>query len=80
MREGKIKYVGLSEASSAEIRAAHAVHPISAVQLEWSLFSRDAEASVWSYSLSAPSLSHLDPLVSSLARVIAVTHQSGGGT
>ncbi|KAJ1255457.1 hypothetical protein BS78_K216200 [Paspalum vaginatum] len=41
--EGKIKYIGLSEASASTIRRAHAVHPITAVQLEWSLWSRDAE-------------------------------------
>eukprot|EP01018_Ginkgo_biloba_P009751 Gb_07744 [translate_table: standard] len=43
VEEGKIKYVGLSEASASTIRRAHAVHPITAVQLEWSLWSRDAE-------------------------------------
>ncbi|MFH8606121.1 aldo/keto reductase [Streptomyces sp. NPDC018029] len=43
---GKIKHVGLSEVTGAELRAAHAVHPIAAVQSEWSLFSRDIERSV----------------------------------
>ncbi|KAL3635013.1 hypothetical protein CASFOL_022067 [Castilleja foliolosa] len=43
VEEGKIKYVGLSEASASTIRRAHAVHPITAVQLEWSLWSRDLE-------------------------------------
>ncbi|WVZ84843.1 hypothetical protein U9M48_031830 [Paspalum notatum var. saurae] len=43
VEEGKIKYIGLSEASASTIRRAHAVHPITAVQLEWSLWSRDAE-------------------------------------
>jgi aryl-alcohol dehydrogenase-like predicted oxidoreductase len=43
---GKIKYIGLSEASAADIRRAHAVHPITAVQLEWSLWSRDVEEDV----------------------------------
>ena len=42
-KEGKIKYVGLSEASSKTIRRAHAVCPISCVQMEWSLFARDLE-------------------------------------
>nr|GMD70264.1 probable aldo-keto reductase 3 isoform X2 [Ipomoea batatas] len=46
VEEGKIKYIGLSEASASTIRRAHAVHPISAVQLEWSLWSRDAEEDV----------------------------------
>ncbi|KAL7597256.1 auxin-induced protein PCNT115 isoform X2 [Lactuca sativa] len=43
VEEGKIKYIGLSEASASTIRRAHAVHPITAVQLEWSLWSRDVE-------------------------------------
>ncbi|KAF5768405.1 putative perakine reductase [Helianthus annuus] len=43
VKDGKIKYVGLSEASASTIRRAHAVHPITAIQLEWSLWSRDVE-------------------------------------
>jgi aryl-alcohol dehydrogenase-like predicted oxidoreductase len=43
---GKVRYLGLSEASAETIRRAHAVHPITAVQSEWSLFSRDIEESV----------------------------------
>ncbi|HVS29219.1 MAG TPA: aldo/keto reductase, partial [Solirubrobacteraceae bacterium] len=43
---GKVRYLGLSEASAATIRRAHAVHPISAVQSEYSLFSRDIEDEV----------------------------------
>ncbi|MBI2309108.1 MAG: aldo/keto reductase [Rhodocyclales bacterium] len=43
---GKIRAVGLSEVSSATIRRAHAVHPISAVQSEYSLWSREAEIAV----------------------------------
>ncbi|XP_056167033.1 probable aldo-keto reductase 2 isoform X1 [Syzygium oleosum] len=46
VEEGKIKYIGLSEASAPTIRRAHAVHPITAVQLEWSLWSRDVEAEI----------------------------------
>ncbi|KAL4591165.1 hypothetical protein LXL04_004115 [Taraxacum kok-saghyz] len=46
VEEGKIKYIGLSEAGPATIRRAHAVHPITAVQLEWSLWTRDAEEEV----------------------------------
>ncbi|KAK3414607.1 hypothetical protein EUGRSUZ_H00467 [Eucalyptus grandis] len=46
VEEGKIKYIGLSEASASTIRRAHAVHPITAVQLEWSLWSRDVEAEI----------------------------------
>jgi len=43
---GKVRYLGLSEASAETIRRAHAVHPITAVQSEWSLFSRDIEDEV----------------------------------
>ncbi|WP_225849514.1 aldo/keto reductase [Streptomyces sp. HPF1205] len=43
--EGKVRHLGLSEVTGAEIREAHAVHPITAVQSEWSLFSRDVEIS-----------------------------------
>ncbi|KAL4382842.1 hypothetical protein AHAS_Ahas04G0273900 [Arachis hypogaea] len=46
VEEGKIKYIGLSEVSASTIRRAHAVHPISAVQLERSLWSRDVEEEV----------------------------------
>ncbi|KAL6851545.1 hypothetical protein ACP4OV_020478 [Aristida adscensionis] len=46
VEEGKIKYIGLSEASASTIKRAHAVHPITAVQLEWSLWSRDAEQDI----------------------------------
>ncbi|KAJ0853104.1 putative perakine reductase [Helianthus annuus] len=46
VEEGKIKYVGLSEASASTIRRAHAVHPITAVQMEWSLQSRDVEEEI----------------------------------
>ncbi|WP_239091778.1 aldo/keto reductase [Streptomyces sp. SID14478] len=43
---GKVKHLGLSEVTADELRAAQAVHPIAAVQSEWSLFSRDIEQSV----------------------------------
>ena len=46
VEEGKIKYIGLSEASASTIKRAHAVHPITAVQLEWSLWSRDVEEDI----------------------------------
>ncbi|MET9521429.1 aldo/keto reductase [Streptomyces coeruleorubidus] len=46
VREGKVKHLGLSEVTADELRAAHAVHPIAAVQSEWSLFSRDIERKV----------------------------------
>src|SRR5437667_4758165 len=41
VRQGKVRYLGLSEASPATIRRAHTVHPISALQTEYSLWSRD---------------------------------------
>ncbi len=44
--EGKVRHIGLSEASADTIRRAHAVHPIAAVQSEYSLWSRDIEAEV----------------------------------
>ncbi|MEW2163901.1 aldo/keto reductase [Streptomyces sp. NPDC007084] len=46
VREGKVKHLGLSEVTGGELRTAHEVHPITAVQSEWSLFSRDIEAGV----------------------------------
>ena len=44
--EGKVRFLGLSEASAATIRRAHAVHPIAALQSEYSLWSRDVEAEI----------------------------------
>lgn len=44
--QGKVKYLGLSEASPASIRKAHAVHPISAIQSEYSLITRGPEDEV----------------------------------
>jgi aryl-alcohol dehydrogenase-like predicted oxidoreductase len=46
VEEGKVKYIGLSEASPHTIRRAHAVHPITAVQMEWSLWARDIEPEI----------------------------------
>ncbi|MDQ1399249.1 MAG: hypothetical protein QOK20_1181 [Acidimicrobiaceae bacterium] len=46
VREGKVRHLGLSEASARTIRRAVAVHPIAAVQSEWSLFSREIETDV----------------------------------
>ncbi|MGW6507961.1 aldo/keto reductase [Streptomyces niveus] len=43
---GKVRHIGLSEASAATIRRAHAVHPVSAVQTEYSLWTRDPESDV----------------------------------
>ena len=43
VREGKVRFLGLSEAAPATLRRAHAVHPIAALQTEYSLWSRDPE-------------------------------------
>ncbi|MDG4824632.1 aldo/keto reductase [Asanoa sp. WMMD1127] len=44
--EGKVRHIGLSEAGPATIRRAHAVHPVAAVQTEYSLWTRDPEAEI----------------------------------
>ena len=46
VRQGKVRYLGLSEAAPATIRRAHAVHPIAALQTEYSLWSRDPEDAI----------------------------------
>src|SRR3954466_15505296 len=46
VREGKVRFIGLSEASPATIRRAHEVHPITALQTEYSLWSRDPEEEI----------------------------------
>jgi aryl-alcohol dehydrogenase-like predicted oxidoreductase len=46
VQEGKVRYLGLSEASAETIRRAHAVHPITAVQTEYSLWTREVEAEI----------------------------------
>jgi aryl-alcohol dehydrogenase-like predicted oxidoreductase len=46
VKAGKVRYLGLSEPTPSELRRAHAVHPITAVQSEWSLWSRDVEEQV----------------------------------
>jgi aryl-alcohol dehydrogenase-like predicted oxidoreductase len=46
VREGKVRFLGLSEAGEATIRRAHAVHPISALQSEYSLWERNLEAKI----------------------------------
>lgn len=43
VKEGKVRYIGMSEAAPATIRRAHSVHPITALQTEYSLWSRDVE-------------------------------------
>jgi aryl-alcohol dehydrogenase-like predicted oxidoreductase len=46
VEQGKVRYLGLSEASAASVRRAAAVHPIAALQSEWSLWTRDLESEV----------------------------------
>jgi aryl-alcohol dehydrogenase-like predicted oxidoreductase len=46
VREGKVRFLGLSEAAAENIRRAHAVHPITALQSEYSLWTRDPEAEI----------------------------------
>eukprot|EP01004_Peranema_trichophorum_P005341 NODE_4202_length_1207_cov_147.404059_g3703_i0.p1 GENE.NODE_4202_length_1207_cov_147.404059_g3703_i0~~NODE_4202_length_1207_cov_147.404059_g3703_i0.p1 ORF type:complete len:336 (-),score=85.38 NODE_4202_length_1207_cov_147.404059_g3703_i0:144-1151(-) len=43
VNEGKVRYIGLSECTPAELRKAHAIHPITAIEMEWSLQTRDIE-------------------------------------
>lgn len=46
VEEGKVKYLGLSECKASDIRKAHAIHPISAYQVEWSLWTRELEKEI----------------------------------
>ena len=46
VREGKVRFLGLSEAGEATIRRAHAVHPVSALQSEYSLWERNLEGAI----------------------------------
>jgi aryl-alcohol dehydrogenase-like predicted oxidoreductase len=46
VKEGKVRYLGLSECTAADLRKAHAVHPITAVQSEYSLLTRDVEKEI----------------------------------
>jgi aryl-alcohol dehydrogenase-like predicted oxidoreductase len=46
VRQGKVRFLGMSEASAETIRRAHAVHPITAIQSEYSLWTRDPESEV----------------------------------
>jgi aryl-alcohol dehydrogenase-like predicted oxidoreductase len=46
VRQGKVRHLGICEAGAATIRRAHATHPLSAVQIEYSLWTRDVEAEI----------------------------------
>lgn len=43
VKQGKVKYIGVSEMPADMIRKAHAIHPLSCVEMEWNLFTRDSE-------------------------------------
>ena len=49
VKEGKVRYIGLSEASAPSIRKAHEVHPVSALQSEYSLLTRDVKKRYFNY-------------------------------
>ena len=55
--EGKVRYLGLSEVTSDLLRRAYAVHPITAVQSEYSLWTRDVETDAWTPCASSASAS-----------------------
>lgn len=46
VEQGKVRHLGVSEFSAADLKQAHAIHPIAALQTEWSIFSRDVEAEI----------------------------------
>src|SRR6516162_9530064 len=46
VRQGKVRHLGICEAGAATIRRAHATHPLAAVQIEYSLWTRDVEAEI----------------------------------
>ena len=68
VKAGKVRRLGLSEASPATIRRAHAVHPIAALQTEYSLWSRDPEGEI------------LDDLRASSASPSSPTRRSAAGS
>jgi aryl-alcohol dehydrogenase-like predicted oxidoreductase len=72
VEEGKVKYVGLSEASADTIRRAHAVHPITAVQLEWSLWTRDIEEDIIPVCRFIHSLSNLNLTIILLPKTFSI--------
>lgn len=49
VKEGKIKYLGLSECTADELKKAHAIHPISALQSEFSLLTQDIKRDITTY-------------------------------
>ncbi|EFJ24150.1 hypothetical protein SELMODRAFT_414970 [Selaginella moellendorffii] len=73
--EGKIKYIGLSEASADTIRRAHAVHPITAVQLEWSLWTQSLVSESFRTALWDEASSPAKRLLRSYRAMIPVSDQ-----
>ncbi len=65
--QGKVRALGLSEVTGPELRAAHAVHPIAAIQSEWSVFSRDVERT------AVPAAAELGPPSSRIRRWAAAS-------
>lgn len=68
VQEGKIRYIGLSEASADTIRRAHAIHPVTALQTEYSLWTRDVEEEIFPVCRSLHF--HDNSLFSSLYRIL----------
>jgi aryl-alcohol dehydrogenase-like predicted oxidoreductase len=77
--EGKVRYLGLSEASPETIRRAHAVHPITAVQTEYSLWTRDPEDDILSTlrELGIGFVPGIGTMCSPLARTQAIASCAG---
>lgn len=73
VEEGRIKYYGLSEASADTIRRAHAVHPVSAIQLEWSLWEREVEDEIIPVCSSLPTFASLDSNLSICFQIVTST-------
>ena len=63
VRQGKVRHPGICEASAATIRRAHATHPLSAVQIEYSLWTRDVEAEILPLCEELGSARHIRSLV-----------------
>ena len=82
-RDGKVRFLGISEAGPQTIRGAHATHPMSAVQVEYSLWSREVESEVLDLRNVGPALQwtprswHRKGLA--VGRVPRLLHPDGGG-
>jgi aryl-alcohol dehydrogenase-like predicted oxidoreductase len=76
VKAGKVRYIGLSEADADTIARAHAVHPLSALQTEYSLWSRDVEADILPTSDDSRSASSPAPAAGGLSGPSAAQHLS----